>query len=279
MIKYKTDKHFADDVDSGLSKAKAEISAGASGFIGFLTPNQAPVADFEIIGNLTEGSPIKILDKSYDPDGKIVKQELRVDGLVTPTPTQTLSSGRHEISLAVYDDRGKSAVKSAAIDVREKPHVFTSDLKVFGSPEYVKKVQDGLDELNKTPDSFRINGMTAYEYATYYLDELHEGDKEKYIDVGIEQYPINLISASNLIHIARHIEQGQNQTYLTNMKEWQKKGEYGGLFGEYDAIKLQVSWIKTTRNLTDEEAKSLFIAFMKGYTNNSKYFEDELIKK
>jgi len=277
--RYNDGKIAKNTFDSAKSAGKS-IAGGASFFAGIgasLAPNQPPVADFEINGNLTEGSPIGFHDKSYDPDGKIARSELTVDGKATPTP-QNLSQGRHEISLTVYDDGGKSAVKSRVADVGEKPHQFTPDLKVFGSDEYKKRVQDSLDELNKTPDSFRINGMTAYEYATYYMDDLHEGNEEKYIDVGKEQYPIKYISASNMIHIPRHIEQGQNQTYLANMKEWQKKGEWGGLFGEHDAIKLQVSWEKAQYNLTDEETKNRFISYMKQYTNDSKYFEEELIK-
>lgn len=155
-------------------------------------------------------------------------------------------------------------------------HVFTPDLKVYGSPEYQQKVQKSLDELNKTPDSFRINGMTAYEYATYWLDELYEGEEREtppYAPPGVEYMPKNLISASNLIHISNHIEQGKNESFHQRAYRWRLKGESVGLLSEYDAVRLQVSWEKVgLNNLTDEEAIRRFNYAMKYYTNDSKYF-------
>lgn len=174
----------------------------------------------------------------------------------------------------------KAAVNETIKSATTPQHVFTPGLKVYGSEEYKKRVQDSLDVLNKTPDSFRIDGMTAYQYATYYLDELHEGPEEKYIDVGIEQYPIKYISASNLIHIPRHIEQGHNKTLEKQLKQWNKKypNDDPSLIYEYDAIELQASWGKARYNLTDEQRKDSFVASMRQYTNDSKYFEDALIK-
>lgn len=129
---YQSNKKAVDNyVKSGIEKAKAEISAGASGLL--------------------------------------------FDGISPVAFT------------------GMEAAANETVKATPAPHQFTPDLKVFGSPEYVKRVNDGLEELKKTPDSFRINGMTAYQYATYYLDELYEGDKEKIIEDGKEQYPIKYI--------------------------------------------------------------------------------------
>ncbi|MFZ3077515.1 MAG: hypothetical protein WA139_03610 [Candidatus Aenigmatarchaeota archaeon] len=145
-----------------------------------------------------------------------------------------------------------------------------------------------MEELNKTPDSFRINGMTAYEYATKYMEELHEGN-ETDAPVGSMAYnvymPKNLISASNLVHIPTHIEQGENQTFEEDLGKWiggfnsitkenrNIKSKEMSLFSEHRAIMLQVAWEKARYNLTDEQAKSNFLYYMKQYTNDSKYLK------
>lgn len=161
----------------------------------------------------------------------------------------------------------------------ETPYQFTPDLNVHGSPEYVKQVQDSLEEIRKTPDSFRINGRTAYEYVKYYLDELYEGEENqtpKYSPPGVVYIPKRLISPTNLIHIPDHIEQSQNKTFLNEKKKWEERGENGVLFMEYDAIKLQVSWEKARYNLTDEQARNSFVTKMKYYTDDPKYLSGNL---
>ncbi len=208
----------------------------------------------------------KTVDKNYEKGSKFVKEKYA--NVLAPATSPLIDKVLAENLVA-----NESKVKEP-MHIIATPYNFTPDLKVFGSPEYVKRVNDGLEELKKTPDSFRINGMTAYEYATYYMDELYEGERENYIDVSKGQYPLNIISASNLIHISRHIEQGQNQTLLDEDYKMQKKYPDDGpsLFAEYDAVRLQVSWEKARNNLTDDEATARFNYAMKYYTNDSKYF-------
>jgi len=99
--------------------------------------------------------------------------------------------------------------------------------------------------------------------------------------------PKNLILASNLVHIHRHIEQFMdNKTFDKELEKWtigindkEVKRKEVSLFMEHDAIELQVSWEKARYNLTDEQKKNSFLSKMRQYTNDSKYFEEELIKK
>ncbi|TRZ54606.1 hypothetical protein D4Q76_02085 [archaeon] len=195
LNKYSTDKKFADDIDSGITKAKAQISGAASGFFG-LFENPAPPAAVPIANVTAKATP-----------------------MVSETPA---------------------------------PHQFTPDLKVFGSDEYKQKVQNSLDELNKTPDSFRINGMTAYEYATKHLDEFHEGPEgncEK-PRIGCERMPLNMINAENLIHLATHT------TDTFGMTSYQ---------GELKAVKNQKEWAAVRYNWSEERKQKEIEDTMKWY--------------
>ncbi|MBU3957738.1 MAG: PKD domain-containing protein, partial [Nanoarchaeota archaeon] len=179
-VKYKADKHFADDVDSGLSKAKAEISAGASGiFVGFgdyLKGNQPPVIE-SITANSTDiraGDAVEFSAKAFDPDGKIARYEWRIekDGktetAVTPAPTLDKvfdNPGNYIVKLKIDDAGGKSAVKSAAVEVGEKVKLpadydyYDSDFKVGivieGDPMFKQNVTNLIETFKQvTPDDY-----------------------------------------------------------------------------------------------------------------------------
>ncbi|MBU4374277.1 MAG: hypothetical protein KJ714_07560 [Euryarchaeota archaeon] len=163
---YKSNDKFQKWFDNGVSKTKAGIFGIPVSVGDLLRGNEPPVADFEIKGNLTEGSPIDIVDKSYDTDGKVVKNEVRVDGKVTPTTENLfLSSGRHEISLTAYDDGGKSAVKSAMLDVGEKvkqpsdydyyDENFKVGIMIEGDPQFKQNVTNLIETFKQvTPDDY-----------------------------------------------------------------------------------------------------------------------------
>lgn len=266
---YKTNTDFQKWVDDGASKTKTGVAGGAAGFFGdiggLFKENQPPVADFEIKGNLTAGSPIEILDKSYDPDGKIVKSELRVDGVdgwVTSVPTM-LSQGEHTISLRVTDDGGKSAVKSERMEV--KPYQFTPDIEVHGSNSYKQKVQEKLKDLDTTPN-FKIRGMTARQYVEKYMDYLYEavpGTRENCPPEAIgKQATVCLdeksIDASTLLHVTRHIDQeiGELKEDFKNKKTY----EY-----EKDAVDIQSKWLAARNNMSEEQRQNWFDNAMKYY--------------
>jgi hypothetical protein len=255
------------DFGHGVGKAYSEMSTGYKIMYG--------LALFAVAGVVADNvaNEGKYTKSAKDKAVKSLKSMEEVyKGIIKKTPAVVIGAD----SLAPTPAPTFTPAANATVKETPAPHEFTPDIKVYGSEAFKTRVQMSLDELNKTPDSFRIDGMTAYEYATYYIDELHEGDRENYMDIGKGQYPINLISPSNLIHIPRHTEQDQNQTFLADMKKWDAKGEDGSLLMEYDAIKLQVSWEKARYNLTDEQARNSFLTKMKYYTNDSKYFEDNL---
>lgn len=177
-----------------------------------------------------------------------------------------------EIKPAPVTESAAPAVIANETKETPEPHQFTPDLKVFGSPEFVKNVQDSLDELNKTPD-FRINNRTAYEYASYWSEEIHEGEYGGVLRIngteywgrregyppGIHMIPITHIDASNLIHLARHTEQSQRERAL-----WINKSncEY-----ELDAIKKGEDWRTARYNLTEEQKEQNIKALISSYKN------------
>lgn len=167
-VKYKTDRHFADDVDSGISKAKAEISAGASGvFVGFGDYfNDAPVASLKIDtppDKRIAGEKIVFnASGSYDTDGKITEYKwiFLKDGKfsmeTTPTPVleKTLNEGKTDITLNVVDDKGKAGAAGYGVNVKkfpepEKPFIMYKNTKIRGNPLFQENVVKVLEFLNK----------------------------------------------------------------------------------------------------------------------------------
>ncbi len=268
--------------DYSKSAGKA-ISGGAAGVFGgiggLFKENQPPVADFEIKGNLTEGSPIEILDKSYDTDGRIAKTEIRVDGRVTPIPNQVLSQGEHVISLTVTDNDGKSAVKSETVAVMEKLYVFTPDIRVHGSDEYNTWIKSQLDELGKTPD-FKIENMTARQYTEKYLDDLYEalpGTRENCPREAIGKQAKSCLSksmsnAGNLLHVARHIDQEVGDL----RQDFENKHTY---LMEVDAVDVQSKWMAARYNWTEEKRQEWFNRVMNQYNDTKERYLKEIYEK
>ncbi|MBU4299919.1 MAG: hypothetical protein ABIF85_04820 [Nanoarchaeota archaeon] len=258
-----------DYIMGGVIKHKKALAFGTvAALVGLYASNAIVNANKEEHGDATDAGISKVKAEIGVAGG--AEGLLEVGGNGSDNVTIRMPNG---IS---YDKNGREI--KATPKPTPTPHQFTPDMKVFGSENYQKKVQEYLEDIKKTPDTFRINGMTAHEYVTYYIDELYEGEEEKYIDIGIEQYPLKIIDASNLMHIARHIEQGQNKTFLDKMHKWDEKikGEKRSFFHEHDAIKLQTAWEKARYNSTDEQVKEGFLQKMRYYTKDPKYFEDEL---
>lgn len=171
-IAYASSDTVKKTVDSNAKKVMdtgKKISGATSGFLGLFDTNKPPVADFVIRGDLVEGKQIEIVDTSYDPDGKIVKNELRVDGKVINTPNQTLSPQEHEISLTVYDNGRKSAVKSEVVSVKKGSEFFDywdSEFNVGVHIEGDDGVKNNIKNLIRTwkevtPDDYK----DKYPYA------------------------------------------------------------------------------------------------------------------
>jgi len=127
---YKNNKKFAEEVDSGIAKAKAEIMAAASiagkipetvgAYYGSLT-NEPPVADLkidtqgdeidvagQIIFNISDRDTQNIVfnaSESYDPDGKIVEYDWELNTLYSAidkkiTKKMVTSSPLFEVNLS-----------------------------------------------------------------------------------------------------------------------------------------------------------------------------------
>jgi hypothetical protein len=171
LNKYSTDKKFANDVDSGIAKVKAQISGAASGMFGGIgglinaseetKENKAPVARIKFNrDDLKGGKAIRFdASESYDPDGKIVKykwmfekQDGETEAEVTPTPVieKKLESGLYKITLDAEDDRGKTGSADIGVNVEapqktsrmpEGHFLIYDGIKIYGDDE--QAIKDG----------------------------------------------------------------------------------------------------------------------------------------
>jgi len=279
-VKYKADKQFADDVDAGLSKAKAEISASASGMFAGVSDffNKPPIIE-SIIANNTQpivGDTVRFEAKAFDPDGDTIKYNWQIlndagfEVMAKTTPTPELEKvfgepGKYNLKLEAVDDKGKKTVSGVGVEVGEKPFQFTPDINIVGSDSYKQKINERLKELDAMPN-FKIRGMTARQYTEKYLEYLYEalpGTTEACPPeaIGIKSVDClseNMADSSNLLHVARH----NDQAYGELSKQFEGKGSYPR---EEDAVRLQSEWVAARFNFTEEEKQKWFEVVMKEY--------------
>jgi len=88
-----------------------------------ITRNQPPVADFTFTAPVIVNQPVTFKSTSYDPDGKIVGYEWKVDGQVAGTQsklTYTFTTvGLHTVDLKVTDNDGATAHKTKQVYVNQ----------------------------------------------------------------------------------------------------------------------------------------------------------------
>lgn len=119
-------------------------------------PNVKPVADFTAPTVVKRGEPFDILDKSYDPDGKIVKSEWTTNGKIEKSDFARkkkvfFEAGTYTVTHSVYDNDG------------EQSNIATKEIRV-------------TDEVMYTP----------FEY---YMRYGEPGDKVKIDNALMKEYP------------------------------------------------------------------------------------------
>ncbi len=262
-------KKFAD---TGKKVGKA-VTAGASGFF---TLNYVPIIE-NIAANKSKiraGDAVKIEAKVSDRDGDTIKYnwqilkdgyEMRTETTLDPALEEVFDlPGKYSVRLEAVDDHGKKDTSEFRLEVEEAFHQFTNGIEVIGSDSYKQKIQERLEELDTTPN-FKIRDMTARQYTEKYLDYLYEavpGTKESCPSEAIgkkatECLSEDMASASNLLHVARHMEQNYELEDI-----FKDKPSYEL---EKDAVKFESEWFAAKNNWSEEQRVYWFENTMKQY--------------
>ncbi|VVB93304.1 Uncharacterised protein [uncultured archaeon] len=245
---YRNNKKFADDVDSGIAKAKAMIFGSAPVVVMDPPVNPLPAAanDSKIAANASVTKPLSEEEAYYlilNSDPEKIRKELRKKGY-------------------------------------NYTHQFTPDAKVFGNTSFHKEFrknwsaynqtyeeewQNALNELKKTPD-FRVGGMPVYDFVTMYLDEMHEGPEGSGPDglhkPGIIYFPN--VEPSTLIHLAIH-ESGLDTKYADTVSNKNKDSARWKYKREEFATHVQIDWRAIKFKWTPEVKEQKFKNAMTTY--------------
>lgn len=270
------------------SLKKVRESAGAAEMYLAAMANEPPTADFFIetpLDKMISGNAIVFnAGKSRDPEGAISRYiwhfrkdngPLRNETTDGPVLKKNLEPGEYRVMLAVEDGMGKVSKrveqKFFVAAKNPQPRTFTPGFEIFGEEEYKSVVAANITELK---------GTSAEKYVAYFLEELHEGEENDTRQIGHPErlfLPKRLLSASNLVHVARHAEQNSDgfvektvrrlaEKYgLERVREDHAIKEKMHYILEKDAVKKQVAWEKEKYRLTDEAARKSFRAYMEQY--------------
>lgn len=135
--------------------------------------NSYPVAVIRRPGyleNFNEGDEVTISVEAFDPDGKIVKAELMLNGKLVATAAQPMDfkfkapKGDNVFEVTVYDDKGKSATASGRIRVDIPVLIESNELPTTQAGKYVshdlKAKGNGMIKWQLAENSILPEGLT-----------------------------------------------------------------------------------------------------------------------
>lgn len=173
--------------------------------------NQRPIAEIQYSPSaITPGTMVTFSSlSSYDPDGKIILYEWRVNDRIVsnqPTFSRTLSSGTYKITLTVVDDRGATSSKELVISV--------------GRTQYVP--QTVVRTVTRT---IRVPVQNSAKSTSLPSNQVNS-NQGNFIDISIDENITTSICKKDSLNITvlNNSSQGRSITFTVNgeIKKWFK---------------------------------------------------------